>query len=119
MKTDGYKSRLLAEEKRLVGRMGRAGAQAREPVREVSDEGDASVDDVRKDAQFAVADADWVTLGQVRDALARIEDGTFGRCEVDGGPIGEERLRALPWTPTCALHARLQEASDPPRTPSL
>jgi RNA polymerase-binding transcription factor DksA len=28
---------------------------------------------------------------QVRDALKRIEDGTFGRCVVDGGP--EDRLR--------------------------
>ncbi|HET8946183.1 MAG TPA: TraR/DksA C4-type zinc finger protein [Candidatus Polarisedimenticolia bacterium] len=119
MKTDEFKSRLLAEEKRLTDRMGRAGTQAREPIREVSDEADASVDDVRKDAQFAVADADWVTLGQVRDALARIENGTFGRCEVDGGPIDEERLRALPWASTCARHAQLREAAAPPRTPSL
>jgi DnaK suppressor protein len=119
VKTDEFKARLLAEEKRLIDRMGRAGTEAREPIREVSDEADASLDDVRKDAQFAIADAGWITLREVRDALARIEDGTFGRCEVDGGPIDEERLRALPWTPTCARHARLREASAPPRTPSL
>jgi len=119
MKTDEYKKRLLAEEQRLLDGMGRAGADAREAPSDVHDAGDASMDDVRKDEELAIADAEWSTLGQVRDALKRIEDGTFGRCLVDGGPIEVERLRAIPWTPTCARHARLREASAPPRTPSL
>ena len=34
-------------------------------------------------------------------ALARIEDGTYGRCVVCDGPIGIERLEALPGTDTC------------------
>jgi DnaK suppressor protein len=40
------------------------------------------------------------TLGQVAAALQRIADGTYGVCEVCGGPIPAERLEALP-------HARL------------
>ena len=31
-------------------------------------------------------------------ALKRIEEGTYGICEVTGEKIGEERLRALPFT---------------------
>ena len=120
MKTDQYKRRLLAEEQRLLDRMKQAGAEARESAGEaVHDAGDASTDDVRKDEEFAEADVDWKTLGEVRDALRRIEEGTYGQCVVDGGPIEEERLRAIPWTPLCAKHARLREASQPQRTPTL
>jgi RNA polymerase-binding transcription factor len=119
MNTDTYKRRLLEEETRLVGRMARAGAEAREPADDVRDPGDASTDDVRKDENFAAADADWNRLEEVRAALQRIKDGTFGRCTVDGGPIDEERLKALPWTPMCSRHAHLSEAAAPPRTPSL
>jgi RNA polymerase-binding protein DksA len=40
-------------------------------------------------------------LQQVNEALDRIEDGTYGICEVCGGPIPEERLQALPYAKLC------------------
>jgi DnaK suppressor protein len=36
-------------------------------------------------------------------ALARIEAGTYGTCTTCGGPIGKERLEALPETPVCVV----------------
>jgi DnaK suppressor protein len=114
-----YRRQLVAEEERLRARMAQAGADAREPATEVHDAGDASLDDVRKDEELAAADAGWTTVGQVRDALRRLEDGTFGRCVVGGEPIEEERLRAIPWTPVCARHGRLRDAASGARTPSL
>ena len=41
------------------------------------------------------------TLAQVRVALARTEDGTWGTCEVCGEPIGEGRLEVRPWAVRC------------------
>jgi DnaK suppressor protein len=120
MKTDEYERWLLAEERRLRSRMERAGTEARETTGDaVRDAGDASADDVLKDEEFAAADAEWTTLGEVRDALNRIRDGTFGRCLVDGAPIEEERLRAIPWTALCARHQRLRDAASRQRTPTL
>ena len=46
--------------------------------------------------QHAVARLDGLDA-----AAARREDGSFGRCEVCGGAIGEERLAALPATVRC------------------
>lgn len=40
-------------------------------------------------------------LQEIRDALARIEAGTYGVCERCGGPIGEKRLDAIPDTRFC------------------
>ena len=40
-------------------------------------------------------------LAELEAALARIEAGTWGRCEKCGGAIGRTRLRALPETRLC------------------
>jgi DnaK suppressor protein len=41
------------------------------------------------------------TIVEIDAALQRIEDGTYGICEVCGKPIGAERLEALPWARLC------------------
>jgi DnaK suppressor protein len=40
-------------------------------------------------------------LVEIDAALARIADGTYGTCEVCGGAIGRDRLRALPEVRRC------------------
>jgi RNA polymerase-binding transcription factor DksA len=40
-------------------------------------------------------------LVEIDAALARIEDGTYGTCEICGGAIGRDRLRALPEVRRC------------------
>lgn len=48
-------------------------------------------------------------LGEVDEALGRIEDGTYGTCVVCGRKIPEERLEAVPWTKLCIDDARKQQ----------
>ena len=45
------------------------------------------------------------TLTDVDRALAKLEDGTYGKCEVCGEDIGEARLEALPASRYCINHA--------------
>lgn len=40
-------------------------------------------------------------LQRVEDALARIDDGSYGVCEVCGDSISAARLEALPFTTVC------------------
>ncbi|GAA2061955.1 TraR/DksA C4-type zinc finger protein [Williamsia deligens] len=40
-------------------------------------------------------------IGEVDAALARLDDGTYGRCLSCGGEISEVRLEALPATAVC------------------
>ncbi len=44
-------------------------------------------------------------LVQIDAALARIEAGTYGLCEVCGDAISEARLEVMPATPRCINHA--------------
>jgi DnaK suppressor protein len=46
------------------------------------------------------------TLDEVGAALARLEEGSYGVCEVCGEPIGTERLSAIPWARLCIDDAR-------------
>jgi DnaK suppressor protein len=45
-------------------------------------------------------------IEKVQHALTRIDDGSYGRCEVCGKPIEAERLDALPYTTLCLVDAR-------------
>ncbi len=62
-------------------------------------------------------------IRQIDEALGRVEDGTFGRCEGcvedvgvcgrKGGEIPKPRLEALPWTRFCLDHQeRLEELGE-------
>ena len=120
MKPDHYKAGLLAQEQELSARIERSINRGREPGDDSAhDVGDESAADELKSEQFAEADADRVVLTQVRDALKRIDDGTFGVCVIGGEPIEEARLEAMPWTPYCMKHQKAREKADPPRTPTL
>lgn len=46
---------------------------------------------------------------QIRAALGRIENGTFGVCQRCRKPIRQKRLMAVPWTSLCI---RCQETAD-------
>jgi len=48
-------------------------------------------------------------LRQVELALGRIEDGTYGVCEVCGRPIGKGRLEAIPEATLCLEHKAAAE----------
>ena len=87
-------------EQQLSIRLERVGEQARkredDPVRHVGDEG---VENQGKEQQFTQANANSTTLVEVREALKRIENGTFGKCLADGQVTEDNRVEAMPWTP--------------------
>ena len=115
-----YKRRLLELEGQLSDRVLREEPSLREHTFDVpADRGDASLADEAASEEFTQAELDATILKQVRDALGRIDDGTFGRCAVDGGPIEEMRLQTVPWTPYCFKHQKLLEAASQQRMPTL
>ena len=44
----------------------------------------------------------------INRALARMERGEYGSCEVCGEGLEVERLEAIPWTSVCSKHARTE-----------
>ena len=46
-----------------------------------------------------------VMLAEIDRALVKIDEGSYGACDVCGRPIGEGRLEARPWATRCIDHA--------------
>lgn len=61
------------------------------------------------DKSLVLQETEEGILTQVRDALERIEEGTFGKCRECGQPIPAGRLEAIPYTPWCVECAKKLE----------
>jgi DnaK suppressor protein len=119
MNLDDYRRRLLKLERELRERLGQKVETARDTISDQPDVGDLARADELKEEYFALAQSDSEILAQVRAALRRIEDGSYGRCVIDDQPIDEKRLQSVPWTPYCLAHQTAIEERTRLRTPSL
>jgi len=63
------------------------------------------------DRNFALRmrDRESKLIRKIKNALKRIDDGTFGICEMCGGPIAVKRLKARPVTTYCIDCKRVRE----------
>ena len=52
----------------------------------------------------AIVDQLEIRYNNIKRALGKIEDGSYGMCEVGGHPIEEDRLLANPAARTCKVH---------------
>lgn len=57
--------------------------------------------EAERDFLLRIKDRERKLILKIREALHRIEQGTYGICEICGERIGEERLRARPVTTQC------------------
>jgi DnaK suppressor protein len=68
---------------------------------DLQDSADHAVQSYQKELLFLQGTNGHAQLGQVRSAMSRLDDGTFGECLQCGETIGAKRLEAVPWTPYC------------------
>jgi DnaK suppressor protein len=64
-------------------------------------DGDESHVDVGKELSFQVMDRRSGELKKVKEALERLESGSYGVCEECGNHIRFERLKAMPFARLC------------------
>lgn len=115
-KLSHYRTQLVNLRARVGGEVNRAVEVLQEEVNANSNLSSAPVHmaDVASsmvDAEVEVVHTERGILEQVTDAIARIEDGTYGVCQHCGTPISEERLKALPYTPYCVRCSRSEDAA--------
>jgi RNA polymerase-binding protein DksA len=97
-----FKAILLRKRAELVGDvstmetealMGQSGSLSHLPQHMAEQGSDAYGQSLSLD----LAAADRRLIKEIDDALKRIEDGTYGVCELTGKPIKVDRLEELPW----------------------
>jgi len=59
---------------------------------------DGATDEFDRDLLLSEASSEQDVMYEIEQALKRIENGTYGVCEVTGEAISKARLRTIPWT---------------------
>ncbi len=59
-----------------------------------------------------IRDRERKLIGKIKEALERIDDGSYGKCEECGEKISIERLKVRPVTTLCIDCKSLQEAQE-------
>lgn len=70
---------------------------------------DMGTDNYEQSLSLELMDSERKVIAEIDHALNRIEEGTYGICEVGGEPIPKQRLEAIPWARFCVSCARLLE----------
>jgi DnaK suppressor protein len=65
---------------------------------ELSDVADMATDNYDRELNIGLASNEQQLLNDIDVALKKIEDGTYGTCEIYGTPIPQKRLMAMPYT---------------------
>jgi DnaK suppressor protein len=90
-------SRLRAEHDRLM-EMYSARPEGEDPLlAEPGDTADLATGENEAAISLSRADVDHRRLAQVRRALRKLEEGTYGLSDLTEEPIPLERLEAIPW----------------------
>jgi RNA polymerase-binding transcription factor DksA len=91
-------NRLLRLQAGLAQQIKRLAQDAAEDTPEYSMHmADAATDSFDRDLILGLASHEQEALYEVDAALKRIEDGTYGVCELTGHRIPWKRLKAIPW----------------------
>lgn len=102
MNNDDYRSLIQKREQDLLDERDRNLAEAREMTDQAPTEAmERMVNFEERDTLLRHSDADFRELTDVRAALERLDDGTFGKCIDCGREIPAGRLAAIPWTAYC------------------
>jgi DnaK suppressor protein len=111
-KKEMEKYRRLLEEKKAT--LSVDIAKTRSAEEETSEEltqdiADKAVSSYTREFLYSLTDGERSTLLQIDDAIARIDDGSYGFCINCGQPMAEKRLTAVPWAPYCVDCQELSE----------
>jgi DnaK suppressor protein len=105
-----YEIKLNEHRNALLGMVERTEDYGREADRDVSqDPADKASNSYTKELLFSQSTSERNTLKLIEEALARIQDGSYGECLNCGEDIQQKRLDAIPWAPYCIKCQELHE----------
>jgi DnaK suppressor protein len=109
-KVEYYRKKLLDKRQSLVSALDRHVHYGREADQDVAqDPADKASNAYLKELLFSQSSSDKFVLTLIDEALARIEEGTYGLCVACGKEIQPKRLEAVPWARHCVTCQDLQE----------
>jgi DnaK suppressor protein len=109
----GYFRKVLNQRlKALLEEAGKAMDDLNEAKVRFPDPTDGASAEFERDFLLKIKGRERKLINKVQEALARIEDGTYGICEACGARISEKRLKARPVTTLCIKCKTKQEEEE-------
>ena len=99
----------------LLGEAGKTVSEMTGGTESFPDVTDRATQESDRNFELRIRDRERKLAKKMREALQRIEDGTFGICEVCGKKISEKRLMARPVTTLCIDCKTKQEEQEKQR----
>jgi len=113
-----YRERLLAQQQQIERRIFRIGSDLydMESERDI-ERTDHVQEEAVNDTMVALDERSRHLVEEIQAALGRIDDCTYGDCEVCGEPINPARLEALPIARRCVCCQEEEEAEHAAKLP--
>jgi DnaK suppressor protein len=111
-KREYFKGVLQEEMKILLGEAEKTVSEMTADTTNFPDPNDRATQESDRTFELRIRDRERKLLNKIREALERIDNGTFGICEMCGDEISEARLKARPVTTLCIDCKIEQEKSE-------
>ena len=109
-KLSDIKKRLEEQRAELLAEAGETISGGLKPEKEnYADVGDQASAESDRNLLLRLRGREQRLLKKIDEAIKRIEDGTFGICEVCGKPVSKTRLKALPFARLCIRCKQTEE----------
>lgn len=100
-KREYYRQLLLDEMKGLLSEADKTVHEMADDASHFPDPTDRATQESDRTFELRIRDRERKLVNKIREALERIDDGSFGICEECGEEISEGRLKARPVTTLC------------------
>ncbi len=107
-KLEYYRGVLHDEMRSLLEEAGKTVSEMTADTTNFPDPNDRATQESDRNFELRIRDRERKLINKIKEALARIDDGTFGICEICGEEISEGRLRARPVTTLC-IDCKIEE----------
>jgi len=109
-KQSKYREKLLDARSKVINRLNHRQQTALVLNQDdLTDETDHAASLIQQSVALNMQERDRYVLREIENALAKMEDGTYGLCEDSEEPIDEGRLDAEPWTRYSVEAAEIRE----------
>jgi len=103
-----FRSVLQEEMRTLLEDAGKTVSEMTSETTSFPDPNDRATQESDRSFELRIRDRERKLLNKVREALERINEGSFGICEICGEEISEGRLKARPVTTLC-IDCKIEE----------
>ena len=110
--TEYFKDLLTRRMNELLSEANKTVSIMTDEVQKFPDPTDRATLESDRNFELRIRDRERKLIRKIKEALQRIEDGTYGICELCGEDISKQRLEARPVTTLCIECKKRQEVEE-------